>query len=122
MLARKVLLGETNGYRNHPQLVRFREQADPAGMLDVYLMAIYDEAVERGYSFEREKIRPVKSRRRITVTDGQLEYEFEHLKKKLRERDPERYENLKCVKIPRRHPLFRVIKGDVEPWEKTGRR
>jgi len=29
LLARKVLEGKTRGYRNHPQLVRFREQKDP---------------------------------------------------------------------------------------------
>ena len=29
LLAQKVLRGKTRGYRAHPQLQRFREQADP---------------------------------------------------------------------------------------------
>lgn len=122
LLARKVLRGETKGYKNHPQLERFRKKADPAGLVDIYLLAIYKEAGKRGYSFEREKIGPAISRRRIPVTDGQLEYEFDHLKEKLKKRDPSRYDDLKNVKVPQPHPLFRVIKGDVEPWERVKRR
>ncbi|MRR34735.1 DNA lyase, partial [bacterium] len=37
LLARKVLLGETRGYRNHPQLLRFRSMPDPAASLAAYL-------------------------------------------------------------------------------------
>jgi Pyrimidine dimer DNA glycosylase (EC 3.2.2.17)/DNA-(apurinic or apyrimidinic site) lyase (EC 4.2.99.18) len=29
LLAQKVLLGETKGYRNHPQLIRFKRTSDP---------------------------------------------------------------------------------------------
>lgn len=33
LLAQKVLQGETRGYRNHPQLARFKQQDDPAAAL-----------------------------------------------------------------------------------------
>ena len=58
LLARKVLEGKTKGYRNHPQLERFRGQDDPVGMIDAYLLAVYEEAEKRGYKFSRGKIGP----------------------------------------------------------------
>lgn len=122
LLARKVLRGETKGYKHHPQLERFRGQPDPAGMIDIYLLAIYREAKKRGFSFDRGKIEPGKSRRRIPVTDGQLEYEFSHLKEKLKKRDLDRCDVLAGVKVPRPHPIFRVTRGEMEPWEKPVRR
>lgn len=124
LLARSVLRGETRGYKNHPQLERFRSQPDPAGMIDIYLLTIYREAKKRGYSFDRGKIEPGNSRRRIPVTDGQLEYELKHLREKLKKRDCDRCGELAGVKVPRPHPIFRVTRGGVEPWEKLdgGRR
>ena len=35
LLARAVLQGRTVGYRNHPQLERFRAQPEPLVMLDI---------------------------------------------------------------------------------------
>ena len=29
LLAQKVLLGKTKGYKNHPQLIRFKRTSDP---------------------------------------------------------------------------------------------
>ncbi|MFN3505685.1 MAG: pyrimidine dimer DNA glycosylase/endonuclease V, partial [Caldimicrobium sp.] len=37
LLARKVLIGETSGYRNHPQLVRFKRSASPLDAINRYL-------------------------------------------------------------------------------------
>ncbi|MEK7830534.1 MAG: pyrimidine dimer DNA glycosylase/endonuclease V, partial [Acidobacteriota bacterium] len=36
LLAQKVLQGKTKGYRNHSQLLRFKETADPAAALAAY--------------------------------------------------------------------------------------
>jgi hypothetical protein len=41
-----------------------------------------------------------------------------HLLKKLEKRDPEKYKEDQ-KREPQSHPLFRVVKGDVEPWEKS---
>ena len=35
--AQRVLLGRTKGYRNHPQLERFRATRDPAAAIATYL-------------------------------------------------------------------------------------
>lgn len=119
LLARKVLQGTTKGYRNHPQLDRFKEQIDPIEMMDTYLLAVYEEAAKRGYKFKREKIGSRISERKIEVTDGQLQYEFSHLKKKLRKRDRRKYDEIANIRNPEPHPIFDVISGELETWEKV---
>ncbi len=119
LLARKVLLGETEGYQHHPQLERFRAQAEPVAVLDRYLLAIWEEAARRGFAFNREKIGPHFSEKHLTVTTGQLAYEWQHLKEKLKVRSRERYERLATITTPAPHPSFTVIEGVVADWEKT---
>lgn len=120
LLARKVLKGETKGYRNHPQLERFKAQAKPIAVLDSYLLAVLEEATRRGFMFNREKIGPRFSESSIAVTDGQLEYELRHLKIKLKARDIEQYEKVVKIKTPLPNPIFRVIEGSIELWERVG--
>ena len=55
----------------------------------------------------------------LGVTSGQVRYEFQHLLDKLRARDPARYEALKGEAEVKVHPLFYVVEGDVEPWERV---
>lgn len=119
LLAQKVLAGATSGYRHHPQLVRFRAQADPLAAIATFLVGIADEAQRRGYHFDAPKI----SRRRFTgqipETSGQLLYEWGHLKAKLRARAPQTGRQFRSVTIPEPHPLFRIVPGEVRDWEKT---
>lgn len=117
LLARKVLAGETRGYKRHPQLERFRTGRAPVGLVDAYLRAIYLEASSRGYSFDGTKIGPHFSRALLSVSAGQVQYEFEWLKTKLAGRDPERLLTLADIGEPETHPLFRMVDGDIEPWE-----
>ena len=118
LLARKVLLGRTRGYTNHPQLQRFRSQKDPVEFIDAYLSAVCDEADERGYNFDRSKLDASTVRTKMQVTSGQIEYEWRHLKEKLRSRDPRRLSTLDKESNPAPHPLFRVVAGGIENWEK----
>ena len=41
LLAKHVLEGKTKGYKNHPQLNRFKEIKDPIGVINQYLSEIY---------------------------------------------------------------------------------
>ncbi|MGM8216065.1 pyrimidine dimer DNA glycosylase/endonuclease V [Bacillaceae bacterium W0354] len=121
LLAQKVLLGETKGYTNHPQLVRFKKHESPIDAIGVYLEYVYIEAKARGYNFDQSKIVSDQTNEQIEVTSGQLEYEWGHLRAKLRTRDPERIKQLQMGKKQQNilpHPLFTVVKGPVEPWEK----
>jgi hypothetical protein len=118
LLAQKVLRGQTKGYRFHPQLDRFRRTKNPVAAIGAYLWAVADEAEARGYHFDSSKI-AVRRRRvdSIPVTRGQLEFEREHLKRKLRARDPSRLGLLKSAGL-KTHPALRVIPGEIEPWER----
>ena len=117
LLAQHVLSGATIGYRQHPQLIRFKQAADPAGAIASYLYHIYEEACRRGYRFNRTKIAEHQSVARLPTTEGQLLYEWEHLKGKLQARAPEKYKEIAAVPEPVPHPLFTIVAGPVEPWE-----
>ena len=119
LLARKVLLGRTRGYTNHPQLERFRLQKEPVRFIDAYLKAVCDEADERGYNFDRSKLDASTARTKMQVTSGQIEYEWSHLKEKLRLRDPHRLSSFDKETNPAPHPLFRIVAGEIESWEKV---
>jgi pyrimidine dimer DNA glycosylase len=120
LLAQAVLSGKTKGYRHHPQLLRFRSHASPIGSIGDYLRGVHEEAANRDYRFAAEKITRARARSRLTVTRGQLEFEWQHLLEKLRARDPERLRQLAKLESPRAHPLFRVVRGSVAEWERGG--
>ena len=117
LLAKNVLEGKTRGYKNHPQLHRFREPDYPTDSINQYLVSIYEESLSRGYKFNRKKIDSFSHHCFLTVTDKQIEYELQHLLRKLKVRDKAGYELLSSQKDIVPHPLFRVIGGDIEKWE-----
>lgn len=121
LLAQAVLLGETQGYRHHPQLIRFRSQRSPVAAIAMYLKAVYAEAEHRGYDFDLSRIRKGRMRKRIAETEGQLRYEWGHLLAKLQRRSPEHFKVLRHIAVPDPHPLFEIVPGDVRPWEKQQR-
>lgn len=118
LLAQAVLKGQTTGYRHHPQLARFRAQSSPRGALADYLRAVQLEAASRGYKFAARKIGSARGSGSIQVTRGQMAFEWEHLLAKLALRDPAKWKELQRVKRRVAHPLFRIVPGGVEPWEK----
>ena len=120
LLARAVLRGQTRGYRNHPQLERFRAHASPRYAINAYLMAIHSEANARGYAFDKRKIGPLRTVEPILSTTGQISYEWQHLLGKLSVRSPVLRQRLRTVRVPLCHPLFTPVPGSIEPWERTG--
>jgi hypothetical protein len=117
LLAQKVLQGNTRGYRNHPQLIRFKASTNPVGAIAAYLKHVADEADKRGYHFDRNKITNSAFDDTIPVTTGQLEYEFKHLLGKLKQRNTELYIKLNKTKTIKPHPIFNAVNGDIEDWE-----
>lgn len=114
LLAQAVLAGSTKGYTQHPQLQRFRSQDEPLRSIGAYLSAVADEADRRGYRFDRGRILQAGEVPAISVTDGQLAFEWQHLQRKLEQRSPELVGG-----SPRPHPLFVVVSGPVEVWERV---
>ena len=119
LLAQAVLADETKGYRNHPQLERFREGARPAALIAEYLRAVHAESLTRDYRFDKGRIGRPRTSKRLDVTSGQLDFEWRHLMKKLETRAPEQYEKLLAEENPLPHPLFRVTPGEIADWERS---
>jgi len=120
LLARKVLEQATRGYRNHPQLYRFRAFPQPLKAINTYLHYVWLEADARGYKFSRSKIdeRLVDTSIRIPVTSGQLAYEVNLLFYKLSQRNPQWLRRIAQLPCYSPNPLFEVVPGPIEQWEK----
>jgi hypothetical protein len=117
LLAQAVLRGQTRGYTHHPQLIRFQESSFPQRSIACYLQAVLGESIRRGYRFDKTKIPAVESVEPLAATQGQLDYEWEHLQEKLRQRDPSWLAGLQPVSTLDPHPLFRIVPGAVADWE-----
>jgi hypothetical protein len=117
LLAKHVLENKTKGYRNHPQLTRFKNCSHPLHAINYYLSVVHEEAEERGHQFDKNKIDWEFEQCKIPVNSGQVEYEIQHLKNKLEQRDILKLERLSVAKNVQVHPLFKKINGGVEDWE-----
>lgn len=118
LLAKKVLKGQTKGYKFHPQLRRFLAYKNPVQAINKYLTILYAESINRGFSFDKNKIRYVSGTISIPLTSGQLLFEIEHLKSKLWKRDRKKFFELKKIKSPECNPLFSISHDVKEFWEK----
>jgi len=120
LLAQKILWGETEAYKNHPQLDRFKACPDSKGAIGYYLFAIAKEAEKRKYKFDASKIRK-QTFVKIPVTIGQMVFEWVHLSQKLKKRCAQKQlQNELLMKQEEllTHPLFAWHSGGIEPWEK----
>ncbi len=119
LLARKVLEGVTVGYRKHPQLSRFTKAENPITAIDTYLSHVLIESQRRCYRFDGTKINFNPVLETMSVTDEQLAYEIQHLKSKLEKRDRLKFEEVLKTQTILPNPMFKVISGGIEYWEKS---
>lgn len=117
LLAKLVLEGRTKGYKNHPQLNRFRNSGDAVNLINQYLSEVLFEAQSRSYNFDKNKIDWSFTPGSLNVTSGQMEYEREHLLKKLKIRDLEKLNQVEKILCLDAHPLFKIVEGEIENWE-----
>lgn len=81
----------------------------------LFVFFVYLEAKKRSFKFNQTKIWPIpRVKRKIKITERQLKFEFNHLLKKLKKRDKEKYKELLRVNKILPHPLFQIIKGEKE--------
>ncbi len=116
LLAQAVLAGRTRGYRRHPQLIRFRNEAEPVALIGTYLWAVHAEAVRRGYRFDGARIESGAATIVVDVPRGQVDFEWRHLMAKLARRSPAWREWNETIER-RLHPLFRLVDGGTAHWE-----
>ena len=100
-------------------LIGLKKNEKPVDCINQYLAAVYKEALERGYNFNKEKIGWDFKETILIVTKGQLSYEFEHLRNKLVKRDQKRLKKLEALTEPEPHPMFQKVDGEIEDWEVT---
>jgi len=117
LLAKHVLLGQTKGYKNHPQLNRFKVLPNPVDGINQYLSVIYENALLRGYKFDKTKVDWDFKAVKMSVTKGQLDFERKHLLSKLEVRDPKRRTEVFQDESLESHPIFQVLEGEMEDWE-----
>lgn len=118
LLAQAVLAERVRGYGSHPQLVRFRRTGEPLACIAAYLRAVHEEGTRRGYAFDARRIGRGAPVDRLPATRGQIAFEWTHLLGKLRRRSAALYHELKDTGLIEPHPLFRVVPGGIEAWEK----
>ena len=118
LLAKAVLSGKTRGYTRHPQLQRFLPVANPIGAINSYLLEVFLEATRRGYHYDLSKVGAGYGPKKIPVTEGQVSYEAQHLKTKIKRRNRNPRDLLKSLDHPDVNPLFEIVKGNVEDWER----
>ena len=116
-MAKHVLEGKTKGYKNHPQLDRFKKASEPLHCINHYLEQVHVESARRDYNFNSDKIEWGFQVGCLDVTQGQLEYEWTHLMNKLQTRDEDRFLRYRELEDIETHPLFRIVPGEVESWE-----
>ena len=120
LLAREVLEGNTIGYRNHPQLTRFKSYSSPSNAINTYLLYIKEEADRRGFLFDGSKIAISSADKsiKIHVSQGQLDYELHLLKNKLAIRSKNKLQTVLNIESGQPNNLFVSYYGPIKPWEK----
>lgn len=120
LLAKNVLSGLTKGYKNHPQLERFKNTDNPEKSINTYLSTILNESIKRNYSFNKDKIdtKSIDKTIKINVTNMQILYESELLKSKLLVRDIQSYNKIKTLNKIEPNPIVNIVHGNIESWEK----
>lgn len=99
LLARNCLMGLTKGYKNHPQLNRFKIVDDPINAINVYLWNIYEESEIRGFKYNKSKLIDPYSLKTVSLDldINQLKLEINHLYNKLLHRDYDKALSLKLA-------------------------
>lgn len=119
LLAQAVLRGRTRGYARHPQIARFRMSRTPVRCIAEYLKTVQAEGTRRGYRFDARKIARGGKAEPLVATGGQLDFEWSHLLAKVKRRDPAWFGEIEAIRRVEPHPLFHIVPGGIEGWEKT---
>jgi len=84
-----------------------------------YLKYIFHEAQKRNYRFDYSRILDYPNFNQIETTELQLLFEWNHLIGKLKIRSPQIAKKWENIIVPDPHPLFVIVPGKVELWEKS---
>lgn len=117
-MVKKVFEDNTNVYKQYPQLFKFKLSKQQIIGINFFLKYICIETSKRHYKFHPVKFIEIENKEKINVTTAQINFEKNHLRKKLKLRDKNKYnENIDTINYETQ-PLFNLINGEIEPWEK----
>ena len=122
IIAQNTLFFQEGKYLNYPVLHRVKAHQEPVAWIGMYLNEILKEAnVNRGYNYNDQLIKQLKPTLPMPVTRGQLYYEWTLLQGRLQKRDPVKMSLNDGVDINniKANPMFYVIDGDIEDWERV---
>lgn len=127
LLAQKIILGETESYKNHPQMTRFLQAEHPVVAISYYLKSILRTAASRGYKFKASLIRATSTQNLeipiIGCNTGQIDYERALLIHKIKTRqggpDLVYLRRLLQEVNPHLSEIFRCRTGGIESWERV---
>lgn len=120
LLVQKILTGEVNAYNGNAQVERFRNYDNPVKAIGSYLSYIAVEGSKRGYKLSHEKILYPGFEQDLTpVSNGQLIFEMQHLRNKLKIRDKAKCAEIKKISAIEANPLFDLTLGGIMDWEKS---
>ncbi len=90
-------------------------------MVSLYLRHVWMEAKDRGIELNKHLINGIRPKRvfKIPVTQGQVDYEIDWLGVQLEERAPAVFNKYLFIGKFEVHPVFNIVPGDIEPWEKV---
>ena len=118
LLAQKVLEGGTICYLNHPSSSDFgTTRTRPPASLPSSRPPLTRRPDRLPHDIVKITARPTTST--IETTDGQLMYEWHHLRENLASRGPETARRWAHVECPEAHPLFTIVTGSVASWERV---
>lgn len=104
IIAKNTLTGKSSGWKNHPELDRFRK--NPQTIND-FLRAVWEEGVSRGYDYKEDYVGEP-SGQKIEVKKEDLIEEFNILLSKLEERAPKKFRELRNLERVESNPVFVV--------------
>ena len=114
-----MLEGKTKGYRNHPQLLCFKNYSKPLSAINTYLFYVKEEGSNRGFGFGQGKIahKLVDKKIKTEVSQGQLDYGLQLLRSKLSKRSKKKFEETANLERGA-NDLFTSYMGPIERWGK----
>jgi hypothetical protein len=134
LLAQQVLHGLSENYKNHSHMQRFYDlpKEDAMQYMSDYLFYVWQEGKLRDYKLNVNNIKDPRNEepmlstpsRLFTVTSGQLALEYQILRVRVKERDPKHFKELQHkfpthnMWVPKPNPVFTLIHGRREEWEK----
>ena len=120
--------GSSHGDWNHSALHRFKKYnkqypggKDTMDLINSYMDIVYKESLRRGFNYDNTLYsdKPIRQINKIPVNRKQVIYEMERLSDKLEKRESyNKHNKLMESVIPKLHPLFYMVNGDIEDWEK----